>query len=1723
MKVVNERYIIDSINSTFNSIVAYNAYDSKKQKKVVISFIENEDLLKKSIDYITNNFHVLKSLNMNHVTNIRSAKAVRIIDGTKLEVPSYMYITEYYGDRIDTDKYIKSADFYSIIELLLKLAITVNTLNHKGYYFNEIKKSDLIIYRNLSNKIDIKLKSIIAFEVEKISVKTLIKADSMIFPQGIEREGNAYEDYGNSKEFKMLIKSMVKEFLNIGDLSKDLSKLNSILESSDIQTKKELSNIITILSEISKEDVCEKYFIDSLSSIEENLDIIGRQNEVNKINKVFSEMMERRMYGEAVVFFGDVGSGKTKLLSTIQYSISNRFVAPVIRFKYDKEFDKGEIKKFLLNTLIATDKQGSEEYNYYISKFLELIDSKNYMIDRNESLRIINRVTKLIVEYSTNCPVVLIIDDVKRKDTFFYDFIKYLINRKENLKNILLIMSSVEAISSNSYVEAYKVDYLDEYESKVLIRRVLNTSCDINYLCDEIYKETLGNPSFIIEVIKEYYNQGILFFNKESGKWETTLKVDNITLPRSIERYIRDEVKYIEENEIEILQKLSIYQNALLEEIIISDIINNQSYLEAYNNLKVKGILIEKIGDYGILIDFSNLLTKKYIYMKILPEKRTELHKEASKIIEGLPSNYLDKYLEELLLHLEYSKQIKKFIYYSQRCATICESLANYKEAKKYYKRALKYCEKEDGATICLKIGDIHNNKGQKDKALRYYKLARDLAIEVNTLEILIYAQLSIGIILGRNGDVNKLKEAINASENNLNKVNFPKGTMLNYYAKAVYYFQTKKLDKSLAAIEESKKFSLGEYLDIEANIALITGCVYFVKRELKKSEECFKIAADFFEKDKYIDKYLTSQLNIGAIAEEVYQDSERAIAIYSNIIDIARKNKIHSVKFIVAINLSEIYIYSRKFKEAEELLLGILKDSREIDDGTSIVHAAFLLSDLYIRIGNIAEASKYINITYEYKERRNIRFDIYNEYNGFKMMYNLQLYKHDDIEIFSKVKNDKSHIISSLINRTTYYLILLYRATSQVEVEEIVGNITSCVNKIKKDDYKIDVVLSTIEVLYELGYHEKAMELYKNYKIIPKEENVQLKMAYIELLINKYSTSHLISKALRTGSRVNNPILLAKVYYLVGKSYENNKCYVQAFKYYYESLMIFKSMTNVINHDDVLYFVNKGLYLKVVNACIDIIKNKLGINSSLDTVFNLNTVEELYELNKKLEVDVLLGNTDILSLLHNNYDAMYFNTIKTLEDVTKSFTGDIQKNIEIIVRYISRVTLADKVSLTYTLKNATTKVMYSYGFESKDEIIRLSELKFNGDNAILSKEDLNVKSYMGNTYNIAKAIMYNKFTNRILNGNNSETVNGKIILISNSSLNNFNELAMQQLKEIEPLIIFLLNQYNLTVNSTLDKLTGVLNRKNLEEKIENQLDYSKENNKKFALILFDIDNFKGINDKYGHQVGDDVLKKLVNTVESQLSGTNILGRYGGEEFVILIEYTDEDDLIKKANKIREKVQTSELLGSRRDVTISMGVSLYPNHSLRSEELISKADQALYKAKSLGKNCVCCWDKALNNKSSFNNKLTGILTGDSKKDYDSIGAIMDILDISRGNDEKSIKISKTLEVIRTIIKSEGVKLIDNYDDDRIENIALNKKLISDVINNKKGLYTVDWDNLIEHKCNNYDWKSVCITPIIYDGEVKAVLYAWVSVNEREFNFKELNLMNMLGELLLPIL
>lgn len=169
------------------------------------------------------------------------------------------------------------------------------------------------------------------------------------------------------------------------------------------------------------------------------------------------------------------------------------------------------------------------------------------------------------------------------------------------------------------------------------------------------------------------------------------------------------------------------------------------------------------------------------------------------------------------------------------------------------------------------------------------------------------------------------------------------------------------------------------------------------------------------------------------------------------------------------------------------------------------------------------------------------------------------------------------------------------------------------------------------------------------------------------------------------------------------------------------------------------------------------------------------------------------------------------------------------------------------------------------------------------------------------------------------------------------------------------------------------EELTGLYNRSYIRQRLQEEFYRSRRYVHPLSLLMIDVDGFKAINDKYGHAIGDHVLRSFADLIKQEIRQSDIPARYGGEEFLIIMPETSSEAAFYAAERLRQKVSSFRFeVGSHKDetiqFTISIGICSFPQYGRNPKELISLADVAMYQAKNEGKNKVAVYRVEISSK-----------------------------------------------------------------------------------------------------------------------------------------------------------
>ncbi len=197
---------------------------------------------------------------------------------------------------------------------------------------------------------------------------------------------------------------------------------------------------------------------------------------------------------------------------------------------------------------------------------------------------------------------------------------------------------------------------------------------------------------------------------------------------------------------------------------------------------------------------------------------------------------------------------------------------------------------------------------------------------------------------------------------------------------------------------------------------------------------------------------------------------------------------------------------------------------------------------------------------------------------------------------------------------------------------------------------------------------------------------------------------------------------------------------------------------------------------------------------------------------------------------------------------------------------------------------------------------------------------------------------------------------------ISDNDFDFYSRIAQEVANCVERALVF----YRTHESTIMDELTGIFNRRHFNQQFPVEVKRAERYKRNLSIMMIDIDDFKQINDTYGHLKGDEILRAIATIMKNNLRKADLLFRYGGEEFVVLLPETTVQNAFRVGEKLRKKVEehfrsTDYQINDYR-VTVSIGIANFPVDAYSGEKLLELADDRLYKAKDSGKNCTVATD-----------------------------------------------------------------------------------------------------------------------------------------------------------------
>ena len=1529
--------------------------------------------------------------------------------------------------------------------------------------------------------------------------------------------------------------------------------------------------------------------------------LIGRDQELRKILDVCEIREDRiRKFNKNIVLInGDKGIGKTRLINEVSHLIKwKKYKSFRVTINQQAEGFREIIGSVLKQFIKISSELYITKYGRELIKLVPELGSNRDIIpsqvlpNDQEVLRLYNRVANFMFDVSLIHPCVILIDDFHLADRSMIEFVDYLLNLNKIKKApLLLILGYMDGHfycdKNKDYINKWSIDNalsiklsrLTLEETAKLVKHILGWHKEPLNFASRIMKDTEGTPSHIEEIIKELYSQKLLEVNYSTNYkgFAPIISVDDynkIILSQNIDESILKQLQSLDNIAREILDVVSLFNTSISKDIIsgMLETIKND-YDDYFSNLTQLRILNEKLDDWGYTYGFHNKDFKKNIYNNIDEDRRILLHIKASNILEELYIKEGRENKEELIYHLIQSDQKDKSINYCIESGIGMLKFFIYEQAYTFFKRAYELLEDDTDRrklTVLIHLGDVSQNLSKNNDAIYYFNYAIKLANLQNIPKKSIDAKIKIGLLYSIRNEFDSALTYLNESIDEANKIKYVKGIMEAAYLLGRAYMQMRELQKMKAISEQ-----YFDYAFVQNNLYYmgmfmgLRGIVEYFEENIVIALELFKESVEYLEKANKSEETARPINNIGVIYHDHFQDTHNARVYFQKALKISKQFRRTDGIITFGNNIADTYITEHDYYKAIDVLKKSIELALEYGEeiSTLMVYSNLIVS--YTNIGEYKQAYMYLlkaNVIYKNRNinRKAIYLETYLEACAKLYMamgaYNeaLQIIK----EFFEKFSH--AEFLIQLRMRKLYYFAK-YNSGELVEDKELI----ELINDYRETPYVRDKRMILLEganyFINKLMISEAKCLLEEDIDLANTVNNDYfiLKRKYVEsFLLNKKQQIVALEDLILNKKLDQFKEIQWNVYAQLGSSYLQSRAYLRSINSFLNALDVIYVLFNTIplefkrlyllKDDKFLVRINLFIIEKLING--DKSKDFLDIDDENYEKYKVkllsdNNLEGFFDI---VELQNILKNRKFYKLALEHYDKFNGTNITSIEQLVASFTDNNIKNLDLLLQLACRTTLASRGAI---IEEEGHKIITSVGQSiPQDKINSILENVSSINKEVFSKSslnptrDFNREYFRNNTRGLICLPIYKENengNNENVQENNRKNYNkfqkkiiGYLYLETDKALNNFSEETLKLCKNLLPLAGILLTNHYLTIFSSIDKMTGTYMRKYFEQVFDEEIEYAKEINQPLSIIMLDIDHFKNVNDIYGHQKGDIVLTEIGKIIRSNIRTTDYVGRYGGEEFIILLPGANKVDAYTIAEKVRNKVQSSKLLGSDAQLTISCGIASFPSDANKQIQIIERADQALYNAKENGRNRSVMWKKDIILGSKRVDKLAGIVTGNIIHDQRNVLVITEIIGLISRNSTIKEKIFTVLgRLIEILEAEEGILFTveDNkihkkyyrrrFIEDWVPPFIFNENLVKSVIINMEGKYIIDWEsiNSFDILTNTPNWKSVIIIPVVVNENVCGAIYLSVSIKEKEFDYNAYNLVkitsNIIGALL----
>ncbi|OPZ94617.1 MAG: Response regulator PleD [Firmicutes bacterium ADurb.Bin419] len=1571
---------------------------------------------------------------------------------------------------------------------------------------------------------------------------------------------------------KMTAKDYSERYLDIPSLISDINKISG-KEYSCVE-KKILEKIIT------------------------KTKLIGRDENINSLIELKDNLVNKNLDKRVTLLNGEPGIGKSRFIK--EFSFHMKLERINVYQGISSENGKNHYEPILQILKEIIPEIRLEMLEKYGPELIKLLPDDRHLKgiipspvlnDEKEKLRLMVRLANFLHDTFEGKSNIIIFDNAQWLDESTLELIDYMLNHKQDSLMIIFSFREEELSenyscrkffdnwSSMGYVNEITLSRFNFEETGTLIKNLLGISTAPMAFCTEILRDTDGNPGFIVDTITSLYSEGKLYIDN-NGEWSTDFDSDGdysrLFLPSSIHEAVWKNINSVSIEAYEVLKLLSAFNTPILFETIVGILeMDIETVKQILSELAALNLIEEKLDDYGYTYDFTSKSIKKELYEKICPEQQKAIHDKSAQVLEEIYSRNGIENLDELVFHLLKAGKNKKALDLNIKSAERMLKLHIYAQAMAYLKKSLQISMEIDSTKNTIKIqlmlGELFRRKGENNNSFEAYYKALELATGIDDKLTIAKVKEMIGALYTRRNEFEKALELLNESLELSKEIGFIEG-----YLEAirricwVYIFKSRNSEAIEIILNSLKLYSDEKYNFYHAQLYNVLGTHYLGMTDINKALESYNKSIELFERigEKVEISYPLN--NIATVFAEFLHDNVKAREYFERSLEINITNNLVEGIASCYDNLGETCRLEDNYSKALDYYYKCEVQARESELNSLLFTVYKNIMFAYLELDEYEKAYDYLNKTKKEIDKNlehGLDYIVFCDYSS-RFYYELGSFK----EAKSLAETGLSTCIKSgsqdlLLFKSTILLCeyASFFSTNHYPNISVLNELDSLLKSTKglnDDKQRREILHKFIELLIQTGDRKKAICYLEESKALSDKINTtRLEIEYLYLQGTCISGSDgitLIEKAMELNSDYGSTRLRIKCLKAIGDIIFSSKNKLASATYYLMELeSLYKLVLKVPKEyiKSFLFSHNRNVSReRLLHLKLDVLMEQHAKTEKL-ALKQLPKGEHLI----KHFFDGFFTDTNTFNketgqiLLPDKSNIAADNPMEKIKSVLMSMSSDYKHNLKKIIDSACDITASetgyilvysdkDDLDILIERENNCPSNFYEYATEQvkeKNEYLICIEAfgKRTGNfNIVLPGDIKAVMCLPIYRYMLNEKDRYQTNNRKVPTEKSALSIMGYIYLSTSSIQNNFSTKSVEACKILANQAALQIENYNLRIVSSIDKLTGVYTRKFFESTFELLIKKSQREKTPFSIVMIDIDKFKSVNDNFGHQKGDEILSGIGKILMENIRMTDICCRYGGEEFIILLPDTDIDEAESISEHMRNSVEKAKLMGQASNLTISLGISTYPRHGEWRDELIGKADQALYQAKETGRNKVCVWNSKMKKIINRMDKLAGIVTGNIVKDQKNVLSILEIVQIANERIAVEEKIQKLLNsLLETFGSDFGAILLVSGNSNRISKIYstknqrtqlpddnyLNKKIIEKALKSKAGSYQVDWDNINSLKLDSVEQvlNSILVEPVLLENEITAILYFSCTIDKKEYGFNELNFLSVVGNIL----